>query len=175
VLLRRVAWKKVCLGPRASPSTGTLDENVALGNAQAQPIAMSRAIDKTDIVGKKRLHAAYPMVFVTDVAQAAEYYKTKLAFKVDYLYGEPPFYGMVTRDGASLHLRHVDRHPLDRTEKDLLTASIPVEGIESLFLEFQASGVEFHQTLQRQPWGTSDFIVKDSDGNLLNFAGAKAD
>ncbi|MCE0498821.1 MAG: VOC family protein [Methylacidiphilales bacterium] len=122
---------------------------------------------------KTRLHIAYPMVFVTDFAKAVAYYKTKLRFKVDYLYGEPPFYGMITRDGASFHLRHVDKQPMDRSEEDLLTAVILVEGIKSLFLEFKANGTEFHQTLKLQPWGTSDFIVKDPDGNLLSFASAK--
>ena len=121
---------------------------------------------------KAKLHIAYPMVFVTDVTKAVAYYQIKLGFKVDFLYGKPPFYGMITRDGASLHLRHVDQHPFDPTEEDLLTAAIPVDGVKSLFLEFKANNVEFHQTLKRQPWGATDFIVKDPDGNLLSFASA---
>ncbi len=43
--------------------------------------------------------------------------------------------------------------------------------IQRLFLEFQSAGVAFHQTLQKQPWGARNFIVKDPDGNLLLFAG----
>ena len=39
-----------------------------------------------------------------------------------------------------------------------------------LFLEFTQKGVEFHQPLKTQPWGMTDFIVKDPDGNLLCFA-----
>jgi uncharacterized glyoxalase superfamily protein PhnB len=45
------------------------------------------------------------------------------------------------------------------------------EEIKLLFLEFQASGVAFHQKLKKQPWGAKNFIVKDPDGNLLLFAG----
>jgi len=132
---------------------------------------MSQPIDMR-AKGKTKLHIAYPMVFVTDLTKAVAYYKTKLGFKVDFLYGDPPFYGMMTRDGASLHFRHVDKHPFAPSEEDLLTASIVVEEVKSLFLEFKASGVEFHQTLKRQPWGASDFMVKDPDGNLLSFASA---
>jgi uncharacterized glyoxalase superfamily protein PhnB len=43
--------------------------------------------------------------------------------------------------------------------------------IKLLFLEFQSTGVEFHQTLKKQPWGARNFVVKDPDGNLLLFAG----
>lgn len=39
----------------------------------------------------KTLCAAYPMLFVADVAKSVKFYKTKLGFKVDYVYGEPPF------------------------------------------------------------------------------------
>ena len=33
------------------------------------------------------------------------------------------------------------------------------------------AGVEFQQTLMRQPWGAKNFVVRDPDGNLLLFAG----
>jgi uncharacterized glyoxalase superfamily protein PhnB len=45
------------------------------------------------------------------------------------------------------------------------------EEIEQLFLEFQAAGITFFQTLRKEPWGAATFIVKDPDGNLLLFAG----
>jgi uncharacterized glyoxalase superfamily protein PhnB len=45
------------------------------------------------------------------------------------------------------------------------------EDIENLFLELQARGATFFQTLRKEPWGAMTFIVKDPDGNLLLFAG----
>jgi len=45
------------------------------------------------------------------------------------------------------------------------------EEIKRLFLEFQAAGAVFFQTLRTEPWGARTFIVKDPDGNLLLFAG----
>ena len=45
------------------------------------------------------------------------------------------------------------------------------EEIKQLFLEFQAAGITFFQTLKKEPWGAETFIVKDPDGNLLLFAG----
>jgi hypothetical protein len=46
----------------------------------------------------------------------------------------------------------------------------PLDG-ERLYAEFAPTGVSFHQTLETQPWGAKDFIVRDPDGNLPHFAG----
>jgi catechol 2,3-dioxygenase-like lactoylglutathione lyase family enzyme len=118
------------------------------------------------------LVAAYPQALVADVTRAAEFYREKLGFRVVYLYGEPPFYALVARDGAWINLRHVDAPARSRSEPeaDMLTANIPVQGIKMLHLEFRARGVDFAQTLKEQPWGATDFIVRDPDGNLLCFA-----
>jgi catechol 2,3-dioxygenase-like lactoylglutathione lyase family enzyme len=127
---------------------------------------------RKDEPGGARLAIAYPQIFVGDVARAAEFYREKLGFSAEYLYGEPPFYALVSRDGVGVNLRHVDRPVLDRSrEKDLLSANIVVAGVKALFLEFEARGVEMPQRLKPQPWGASDFIVRDPDGNLLCFAG----
>jgi uncharacterized glyoxalase superfamily protein PhnB len=61
-----------------------------------------------------------------------------------------------------------------RDREQLLSASLTVATaaeIKQLFLEFQAAGVTFFQTLKRQPWGATDFIINDVDGNLILFAG----
>ena len=120
-----------------------------------------------------RLRTAYPQLFVTDLERSAAFYRDRLGFAIHYLYGEPPFYGLVVRDGAGLNLRHVDAAPLDpalRERESLLSANIPVDEVETLFREFEAAGVSFAQRLMRQPWGTLDFVVRDPDGNLLCFA-----
>ena len=126
---------------------------------------------------KAVLTAAEPQLFVGDLKAACDYFTQKLGFSVVFVYGEPPFYGQVKRDGARLNLRCVDRPVIDvelREREDLLSAAITVgtaDEIKQLFLEFQAAGVTFHQGLMRQPWGAKNFIVKDPDGNLLLFAG----
>ena len=52
------------------------------------------------------------------------------------------------------------------------SANIPVDDVEALFAEFAERGVDITQPLTEQPWGASDFIVRDPDGNLLCFASA---
>ena len=120
------------------------------------------------------LIAAEPQIFVRDVVRSSEFYSRKLGFSLAFIYGEPPFYAQVFRDGARLNLRHVDAPVFDRSLRDaeqLLSAAITLEDANPLFLEYQESGVEFAQPLRSEPWGARTFIVRDPDGNLLLFAG----
>jgi len=116
-------------------------------------------------------------LFVSDIQKSCDFFTQKLGFTVVYVYGEPPFYGQVKRDAARLNLKCMDRPVIDpelREREQLLSADMGVDtadAIKQLYLEFQQAGVEFQQTLMRQPWGAKNFVVRDPDGNLLLFAG----
>jgi len=133
------------------------------------------------ISAKAVITAAEPQLFVADIGTTIDFFVGKLGFGIAFTYGEPPFYAEVQRDGARINLRCVDRPVIDadrRDREELLAASLTVTTaaeIKTLFLEFQAAGVTFVQTLKRQPWGARNFIVKDPDGNLLLFAGPAED
>ena len=126
------------------------------------------------------LTTAEAQLFVADIKASCEYYTSNLGFVVAFTYGEPPFYGQVTRDGARLNLRCVGEPVLAgdiREREHLLSASMTVAGaaaLRQLFVQHQAAGVDFHQTLKQEPWGARTFIVRDLDGNLLLFAGPAA-
>jgi catechol 2,3-dioxygenase-like lactoylglutathione lyase family enzyme len=115
-------------------------------------------------------------LFVADIKASCDFYTQKLGFAVDFVYGDPPYYGQVSRDHARLALRMVCEPVfLDVREREhLLSASLTVataDEIKQLFLSYQATGVHFHQTLKKEPWGARTFIVMDPDGNLILFAG----
>ena len=128
----------------------------------------------TEALANTSLLAAEPQLFVADIVASCEFYTRKLGFSVAFTYGEPPFYGQVFRDGARLNLRCVSKPPMDpqlRDSEHLLSASITLDDAKPLFLEYQAAGVAFHQTLRTEPWGARTFIVRDPDGNLILFSG----
>jgi catechol 2,3-dioxygenase-like lactoylglutathione lyase family enzyme len=128
----------------------------------------------TETLSKVKLLAAEPQLFVADVETSCEFYTKKLGFTVAFIYGDPPFYGQVFRDGARLNLRSLDEpamNPELREREQLLSATITLDDAEPLFLEFQTAGVVFHQTLKSEPWGALTFVVGDPDGNLILFAG----
>lgn len=132
---------------------------------------MSDSVNQT--VRQPVLGVAVPQLFVTDVARCCDFFTRKLGFAVVFLYGTPPSYGQVGRDGAKLNFRHVDTPLFDqalRERKDYLSALIDVDDVQRLYAEFQAAGVPFHQHLRKEPWGATTFIVKDPDGNLILFS-----
>jgi len=113
-----------------------------------------------------------PILFVRNVEATAEFFQRMLGFEVDFLHGKPPFYGAVSRDGVRLHLRFVHEPnftQLAAREGSLILASIETSDVRGLFEEFKARGVEFPQTLVKQPWGGTDFHVRDPDGNVISF------
>jgi catechol 2,3-dioxygenase-like lactoylglutathione lyase family enzyme len=119
------------------------------------------------------LSAAYPQIFVSDMAAAAAFFSGALGFTVVFTYGDPPFYAQVRRDRARLNLRHVDQAVFAgdiRNREDLLAVLITVDHVDALYREYQSRGLAFHQPLKTQPWGAQDFVVSDPDGNLIGFS-----
>jgi catechol 2,3-dioxygenase-like lactoylglutathione lyase family enzyme len=116
-------------------------------------------------------------LFVADIKASCDFYTDKLGFSVAFVYGDPPFYGQVIRDQARLNLRVVGEAVFAgdvREREHLLSATLNVgtaDEIGQLFLNYEAAGVRFHQTLQKEPWGGRTFILIDPDGNLILFAG----
>jgi hypothetical protein len=51
------------------------------------------------------LSATVAQLFVSDIKASCDFFTIKLGFAVDFIYGDPPFYGAVKRDNARLALR----------------------------------------------------------------------
>src|SRR5437667_11215101 len=112
-------------------------------------------------------------LFVANIKSSCDFYTNKLGFAVEFIYGDPPFYGQVVRDNARLNLRVVFEPVFVadvRKSEHLLSASMTVataNEIKQLFLSYQAAGVSFHQKLKKETWGTRTFIVSDTDETLI--------
>jgi catechol 2,3-dioxygenase-like lactoylglutathione lyase family enzyme len=138
---------------------------IAVGTEPTQTKQLSPAL---------RLARAVPVIFVANVRTSAEFFRNTLGFSIDFLHGQPPFYGSVSRDGARVHLKFVHEPVLVAGAQDrdgLITAFIEVENVRALYAEYVAAGAIFDQKLKKQAWGGRDFIVRDPDGNGICFVG----
>jgi uncharacterized glyoxalase superfamily protein PhnB len=118
------------------------------------------------------LKSIVPILFVTDVPTTADYFRDKLGFGIDFLYGKPPFYGAVSRDNACIHLRCVHQPnfaELAAREVSLTLATIEVADVHALCKEFTDRGAEIAQVPTKQAWGGTDFHIRDPDGNVISF------
>jgi catechol 2,3-dioxygenase-like lactoylglutathione lyase family enzyme len=113
-----------------------------------------------------------PILLVRDVTATARFFEARMGFAVDFLYGEPPFYGSVSRDRVRIHLRFV-REPVfaiaAAREGSLIAASFEVTDVRALFEELSGRGAPFAQGLESHEWGGTDFHVRDPDGNVVSF------
>lgn len=115
-------------------------------------------------------------LYVRDIPAALAFYADKLGFDTVLTYGEPPFYAQIRRDNARINLRLISEPVFAgdiREREHLLSASMTLESagaLKQLFLDLQAAGVAFHQTLKSEPWDARTFIVRDPDGHLLLFS-----
>lgn len=139
--------------------------------------ALTMTTQEKPAVSRPLLRSTAAQLFVSDIQASCDFYRGKLGFDVDFMYGEPPFYAQVIRDNAILALRLVCEPVFVgdiRQREHLLSAALTVKTtgeIKQLFLSFQDAGVRFHQALRTEPWGARNFIVLDPDGNLILFAG----
>jgi len=144
---------------------------------QALKTGASTAMSQTNPNTQPVLTSVAAHLYVRDLRASTDFFTAKLGFKIDFVYGDPPFYGQVSRDNALLALRSMDESFFAediRQREGLLSASITLgtaDEIKQLFLACQAADVPLAQPLRSEPWQARTFIVKDPDGNLILFAG----
>lgn len=118
--------------------------------------------------------SATPVLYVADVGASARFYRDTLGFRIDFLHGNPPFYGSVSRDGANLHLKfvHGPVFVAGVAEREgLIMAFVDAPNVRELYTEYRAADAKIVQKLTKQAWGGTDFIVRDPDGNAIAFVG----
>lgn len=110
-----------------------------------------------------------PVLLVRDVVTAADYYRDKLGFAYDRLWGDPPNFCMVQRDGLTVMLSQVQagtQITLNWQVVDKMwDAYFWVDDVESVYEEYQKSGAIIDYSLHLKPYGVKEFGVQDLDGH----------
>ncbi len=121
------------------------------------------------------LESISPFFIVKNLAEAIDFYNRKLGFETDLLVPEEdPFFGIMGRDNVQIFLKEIaeDTPPVPnhtRHEWARWDAFVLSSDPDALFAEFQARGLEFHETLADTSEGLRAFELKDHDGYVLCF------
>jgi hypothetical protein len=116
-----------------------------------------------------------PYFIVDDVVASATWYRDKLGFSYDRLWGDPPAFCMVKRRGIIIMLSqfrpHVEPNPnrLSDPHKEAWDAYIWTEDADALHAEFKAKGVTIARDICDQEYGMRDFDIEDCNGYRLCF------
>lgn len=108
----------------------------------------------------------YPTLPVRDVRETADWYQTKLGFKLRFFYGDPPTHGAVALGQATLHVfpgaPNPDRHWI----------YFQVEDVDEAFEFMHSNGVTMMDQPTDQPWQMREFNLRDLNGYHLRFGAA---
>jgi uncharacterized glyoxalase superfamily protein PhnB len=110
------------------------------------------------------LEAAVPILTVTDLGAALDYYERVLGFRIGWKWGVPPHLASVCRDCVELNL----------SQSSLPTIAISkvyfqMAGVAAYFDEIVAAGANVAVPLADRPYGMRDFKLVDPCGNELSF------
>src|ERR1700722_7678567 len=97
-----------------------------------------------------------PELPVVDVERAQQHYRDALGFEIGWLYPDKEI-GAVSRDNAAIFFR-IRRPPFEPADHWIFA-----EDIDASYQEFQASGANIVDPLEKKPWGLRQFTVKDLD------------
>lgn len=114
-----------------------------------------------------RLMQSTPVLKCSDYIKSRVFYVGRLGFQVVEEGGDPPRFGILQREGASLFLDAWHGGP--SPDEKVWDAYIHVRDIEALEAEFTAAGVVFSKALNTTGYGMREFEVSDPDGNVICF------
>ena len=123
---------------------------------------------------EQKLYGVAPYLIVDDIFKSAEFYRDKLGFEFNRIWGEPPQFVIVHRDGAFIMLKSIGTpghvRPNYRVNEDACwDAYIWVKDADALYEELRSRGVKITREIENTPYGCRDFDVEDNSGYILCF------
>jgi uncharacterized glyoxalase superfamily protein PhnB len=103
------------------------------------------------------------VLYVKDLQTALDYYRDKLGFTGDFIWGSPSYYACLSRGDAAIHLN--SSYPPKATS----IICIFCKGLDALHDDLAARGATISRETMTHPYGMRDFIVTDPDGHQLIF------
>jgi uncharacterized glyoxalase superfamily protein PhnB len=122
------------------------------------------------------LEGGTPVFLVSDIASTMHWYSTCLGFSVQGVPESPPHtFGFLRKDGAEIFLQQLDGYDkpdlYDQREGGVWNVYLHVRGVRDLFAELsQRDNVTIIEPLCHQPYGQTEFVIRDPNGYALVFA-----
>jgi uncharacterized glyoxalase superfamily protein PhnB len=123
-----------------------------------------------------RFQSACPVFLVDDIASTMQWYRTVLGFEADPFPESPPHaFCALSRDDIEIMLQQLvgyekpDVYP--RREGGVWNVYLRMHGVRDLFDGLsKRSDVKILETICKQPYGETEFVVQDPNGYVLVFA-----
>lgn len=115
-----------------------------------------------------------PVLMVKDVVASAVYWRDKVGFGFNEMWGDPPDFTMVHRDRLTVFLAKPDRPgtpitPNWKVKDKMWNIYFWVDDARALYEELQERGATIDYTLHEKPYGSLEFGIQDLDGHDIAF------
>jgi GNAT superfamily N-acetyltransferase len=112
------------------------------------------------------LTASNTILAVADVVATVRFYRDKLGFTGEWLWGEPPNFGGVTwaKVGVMFCLQPALAARIEGHQHGFM-----VSGLDRFYQRHRDNGVQFLSPLEAKPWGLREYTVRDLNGYHLRF------
>jgi catechol 2,3-dioxygenase-like lactoylglutathione lyase family enzyme len=144
-------------------SSGSPIPNSCIIRPSSQTRRSARGIMTTPAPPAIDCDQLHPELMVADVGASAEFYASKLGFKLSFLFGEPPQMAGMNLGDVSLHLSRGTPAPQG------CGVYFVVGNADELYDFHRANGVEIVVPPGDRPYGLRDYGVRDLDGYHLSF------
>ncbi len=123
---------------------------------------------------EQTLYGVAPYLIVDDIFESAEFYRNKLGFDFNRIWGEPPQFVIVHRDAVHIMLKSIGSKGNVRPNHHVYAdacwdAYIWVKDADALYEELRSRGVKITREIENAPYGCRDFDVEDNSGYILCF------
>jgi uncharacterized glyoxalase superfamily protein PhnB len=113
------------------------------------------------------------VLLVKDVVVSSEYFRAKLGFEDISLFGKPPNFAIVRRDGIGVMLAQKPKGVEHRANWEIVEKTwnvyFWVDDADAIYKELQQRGAKIDYTIYNTPWGTREFGVQDLDNHDIAF------
>lgn len=118
-----------------------------------------------------RFKDSVPVVSTPDVRSTVDYYSRVLGFKEHFVFGDPPVYAGVERDGVLLYVTHDPRMVALLRSSDLHPdVFLWVQDVDAVFADHRMRGAKIIEEVSDRPWDARQYVVEDPNGYRLKIA-----
>ena len=125
---------------------------------------------------KTTFDGATPVLLVSDIASTMRWYSTQLGFGVRGVPESPPHsFAFLTKGNVAIFLQQLDGYGkpdlYDKREGGVWNVYVQVTGVRELYGALsRSSDVTVLEPLCHQPYGQTEFVIRDPNGYVLVFA-----
>ena len=124
-------------------------------------------------MAKSKIVGSAPILLVKDVVASADYYRDKVGFSYERVWGEPPSFCILWRDNYHLMLSQVEDPksivPHYEVVEKMWNVYFWVNDADAMYEELKGRGVRIDYELCDQPYGCREFGIQDLDGYDIAF------